>query len=97
MYEAYPENCLWLNILRCFRKFPDLYYTKPSQNPSDIGNFPRDYYLSTSLKLHMGGKRFSTDEEVKQEVEKWTKVLARNNFEEGIKKLIPRFTTCVEK
>ena len=30
---------------------------------------PSDYYLFTSLKLHMGGKMFSTDEEVKEEVE----------------------------
>ncbi|KAG5327480.1 MOS1T transposase, partial [Pseudoatta argentina] len=40
---------------------------------------------------------FSTDEEVKGEVEKWTKGLAGNYFEEGIKKLIPRFTTCIER
>uniref|UniRef100_A0A8D8R8P0 Histone-lysine N-methyltransferase SETMAR n=1 Tax=Cacopsylla melanoneura TaxID=428564 RepID=A0A8D8R8P0_9HEMI len=37
---------------------------------------PSDYHLFTALKLHMGGKRFSTDEEVKQEVEKWAKELA---------------------
>ncbi|KAG5317385.1 SETMR methyltransferase, partial [Pseudoatta argentina] len=43
------------------------------------------------------GKKFSTDEEVKEEVEKWTKELAGNYFEEGIKKLIPRFTTCIER
>ncbi|KAG5332929.1 SETMR methyltransferase, partial [Acromyrmex charruanus] len=55
------------------------------------------YYLFTSLKLHMGGKKFSTDEEVKGEVEKWTKGLAGNYFEEGIKNLIPRFTTCIER
>lgn len=58
---------------------------------------PSDYYLFTSLKLHMGGKRFSTDEEVKEEVGKWTKGLAGNYFERGIKKLIPRFTTCIER
>jgi hypothetical protein len=30
----------------------------------------------------------------REEVEKW---LAGNYFEEGIKKLIPRFTTCIER
>ncbi|KAG5320738.1 GVQW3 protein, partial [Pseudoatta argentina] len=45
----------------------------------------------------LGEKKFSTDEEVKGEVEKWTKGLAGNYFEEGIKKLIPRFTTCIER
>ena len=45
----------------------------------------------------MGGKRFSTDEDMKGEVEKWTKRLAGNYFEEGIKILILRFTTCIER
>ncbi|KAG5322887.1 SETMR methyltransferase, partial [Pseudoatta argentina] len=48
-------------------------------------------------RSNLGGKKFSTDEEVKGEVEKWTKELAGNYFEEGIKKLIPRFTTCIER
>ena len=34
---------------------------------------------------------------VKGEVEKWTKGLAGNYFEEVFKKLIPQFTTCIEK
>ena len=45
----------------------------------------------------MGGKRFSTNKEVNGEVEKWTKGLAENYFEEGIKILIPRITTCIER
>ena len=45
------------------------------------------FYLFTSLKLHMGGKRFSTEEEVKGQAGNWTKVLAGNYFEEGIKKI----------
>ena len=61
------------------------------------GEFPSDYYLFTSLKLHIGGNRFSTNEEVKGEVEKWMNGLAGNYFEEGIKKLIHRFTTCIER
>lgn len=57
---------------------------------------PSDYHLFTSLNMHMGGKRFSTDEEVKGEVKKWEKELAEDFFELGIKKLIPRHTTCIE-
>ena len=60
--------------------------------------FLRSIDLFTSLKLHMGGKRFSTDDdEMKGKVEKWTKGLAGNYFEEGINKLIPQFTTCIER
>ena len=41
----------------------------------------RDDFLQITisfLKLHMDGKRFLTDEEVKGEVEKWTKELVEN-------------------
>lgn len=38
---------------------------------------PSDCYLFTSLKLHMCGRRFSTDEEVNEEVEKWTETTSR--------------------
>ena len=34
---------------------------------------------------------------VKGEVEKWTNGLAGNYFEEGIKKLNPRLTTCIQR
>ena len=36
--------------------------------------------------MHVGGKRFSTDKEMKGEVEKWTKGLAGKNLEKGIRK-----------
>jgi len=38
------------------------------------------YYLFTSLKLHMGERRFSTIEEVKREVENCMNGLAENYF-----------------
>jgi hypothetical protein len=59
--------------------------------------FLGSYNLFISLKLHMGGKGVSNDEVMKREVEKWTKKLAGNYFEEGIKKLIPRLTICIER
>lgn len=58
---------------------------------------PSDFHLFTSLKMHMGGNKFSTDEEVRGEVQKWVKGLAGDFFEAGIKKLIPRLTTCIER
>ncbi|KAG5313015.1 GVQW3 protein, partial [Pseudoatta argentina] len=63
----------------------------------EIENALRDDRRLTVDELSLGGKKFSTDEEVKGEVEKWTKGLAGNYFEEGIKKLIHRFTTCIER
>ena len=63
----------------------------------DWNEFLPSIYPFTFLMLHMGGKTFSTNEEVKGEVEKWMKGLAGNYFEEGIKKLVPQFTTCIER
>ena len=45
----------------------------------------------------MGGKKFSANEKVKGEVEKWTKGLVGNYCEGIIKKSIIWFTTCIEK
>ncbi|KAL4143874.1 hypothetical protein QTP88_006129 [Uroleucon formosanum] len=57
---------------------------------------PSDYHLFTSLKKHMGGKKFSTDEEVKA-VDKWSKKMAAEFYKADIKKLICRITTCIER
>jgi len=46
-------------------------------------------HLLTFLKTNMSGKKFQTDEEVKQEVLKWMKEMAGEFYEEGIKKLVP--------
>lgn len=66
----------------------------PAHSPDQA---PSDYHLFTSLKMHMGGKKFSTDEEVKGGVNKWAKEVAAEFFDQGIKKLIPRLTTCIER
>jgi len=57
---------------------------------------PSDYHLFTSLKKHMGGKKCSTNEEVK----KWSTNGQRRTcefYEASTKKCIYRLTTCIEK
>ena len=49
------------------------------------------------MDAHVWEKWFSTDEEVKGKVEKCTKGLAGNYYEEGTKKLTPPLTTCIER
>jgi hypothetical protein len=49
--------------------------------------FLRSIITGYETWMHMDGERFSTDEEVKGEVEKWTKGLAGKYFEKGIKKI----------
>lgn len=58
---------------------------------------PSDYHLFTSLKMFMGGKRFQCDDEVENAVKEWASCLAGNFFDTGIKKLIPRLTTCLDR
>jgi len=57
-----------------------------NQPPYSLYLAPSDYHLFTSPKKHMGGKKCSTDMEVK------SKRLLR-----GIKKWICRLTTCIER
>lgn len=46
----------------------------------------------------MGGKTFSTDKEVHGDiVDKWTKDVAAEFCEAGVKKLICRLTACIER
>ncbi|KAG8237140.1 hypothetical protein J437_LFUL011188 [Ladona fulva] len=65
----------------------------PSNSPDLV---PSDYNLFTSLMAHMGGIKFSINEQVQKEVLKWGKGLAGEFFEGGIKKIVPRLTTCIE-
>jgi len=58
---------------------------------------PSDFHLFVSLKTHMVGKKFSTDEEVKQEVLNWKREMTGEFFEEDVKKLVPRLATCIER
>ena len=50
--------------------------------------FFRSIVTDDEIRMNLGGKRFSTEEEVEGDVERWTKMLAGNCFEEDIKKLI---------
>ncbi|KAF6212895.1 hypothetical protein GE061_010605 [Apolygus lucorum] len=57
---------------------------------------PSDFHLFTKLKEFLGGKRFSSDEEVKETVEKWLLEVEGSVYDEGIKKLLPTMQKCVE-
>lgn len=58
---------------------------------------PSDYYLFPKLKVHLGGSRFTNDEELKAAVEEFLKEVAAADYEAGLKKLLPRLQKCVEK
>ena len=59
-------------------------------------NFSTPSLLELKLGLHIKHLK-PNGRVVKGEMEKGTKGLAGNYFEEGIKKLIPKITACIER
>ena len=58
---------------------------------------PSDYHIFGPLKDGLRGRRFSTDEDVKEAVHKWLHDQPKTFFLEGIRKLVDRWTKCIEK
>lgn len=58
---------------------------------------PSDFHLFPQLKNHLGGKRFATEELLKEEVERWVSSLAADWYNSGLKKLLPRYQKCIER
>ena len=56
---------------------------------------PSDYYLFPKLKKELRGKKFSTDEEVKDAVSAYFSDKDKTFFNEGIHKLIERTEKCI--
>ena len=57
---------------------------------------PSDYHLFGPLKEALRGRRFTSDQEMKEAVHAWLAVQPKT-FSEGIRKLVQRWTKCVEK
>jgi len=90
---------LWKNYLQCFHKSPHLCYMKPTQQPSDIGNCPRDgsqygWQTNTSLIEWRPCKSFKMNFSAPSLLEKklgctlgWEKVFNWQGDEGGVVKV----------
>ena len=58
---------------------------------------PSDYHLFGPFKNALWGRRFSTDKEVQEAVHKWLRDQPKSFFLERIRKLVDRWTKCIEK
>jgi hypothetical protein len=58
---------------------------------------PSDYHMVGPLKGVLHGRRFTSDEEVKMTVYSWLAVQPKIFFNEGIRKLLSRWSKCIEK
>ncbi|GFS92866.1 HTH_48 domain-containing protein [Trichonephila clavipes] len=58
---------------------------------------PSDFHLFRHLKEFLGGKRFDTADEVKEEVQDWLSLQAADVYDLGIQKLVERYDKCLNK
>jgi hypothetical protein len=56
---------------------------------------PSDFHLFPKLKEFLGGRRFKSDEEVKDAIKEWINRLAAEVYDEGIQKLVTRYDKCL--
>jgi hypothetical protein len=54
-----------------------------------------DFHLFPKLKEFLGGRRFKSDEEVKDAVKEWLNGLAAEVYDEVIQKLVTRYDKCL--
>lgn len=58
---------------------------------------PSDFHLFGPLKEALRGRRFSSDEEVKDAVHEWLSSMPNSFFSEGIQQLVHRWTKCLDR
>jgi hypothetical protein len=56
---------------------------------------PSDFHLFPKLKEFLGGRRFKSDEKVKNAVKEWLNGLTAEVYDEGIQKLVTRYNKCL--
>jgi len=57
---------------------------------------PLDYFLFRVMKKFLWGKRFSSDEEVKEAVMTWFEEQSKDFFSRGMKSLQQKWAKCIE-
>ena len=58
---------------------------------------PSDYHLFGSLKEALRDRRFTSDQEVMEAVHDWLVAQPKTFFSEGFRKLVQRWTKCIQK
>jgi histone-lysine N-methyltransferase SETMAR len=58
---------------------------------------PSDYRVFGPLKETLSGKKFSTDDEIKEVVHRWLRSKSEEFFSRGIQALVKHWHTCTER
>jgi len=77
-------------------KLHELHYEVLPHAPYSPDLAPCDYYLFPNLKKWLGGRRFTSNEEVKSETTEYFAGLEKPYFAEGIRKLENRWKKCID-
>ncbi|KAG8231260.1 hypothetical protein J437_LFUL011114 [Ladona fulva] len=85
--QVYPQT---QDLLKGFR------WTVIPHPPYSPDLAPSDYHLFPKLKEHLGGQRFWTDDEVKEEVTCFLNRLVAEFYDMGIQKLEYRLQKCLD-
>jgi transposase len=88
--NARPHTAVCTNALIKF--FSWEIFDHPPYSP-DLA--PSDYHLFTKMKVRLATQRFHTNEELVDGVKNWLHNLAAPFFDEGLKKLVPRYGKCL--
>ena len=77
-------------------KLSDLRYELVDHPPYSPDLAPCDFFLFPKLKVHLGGEKFSTDDEVKVAVEAFFEEQDKSFFCKGMQGLEKRWKKCIE-
>ena len=77
-------------------KLFDLRYEILSHPPYSPDLAPSDYFLFPNMKIWLGGKRFSSNEETIAATNEYFEEFDKNYFLEDIKKLEYRYIKCIQ-
>src|SRR5258705_1404255 len=58
---------------------------------------PSDYHIFGALKDSLGGRKFASDEEVKEAVHEWLRTRPKNIFLAEIQAFPKRWATCITR
>jgi histone-lysine N-methyltransferase SETMAR len=67
-------------------------FEHPAYSPDLV---PSNFHLFPKLKEFLGGRRFKSDEEVKDAVKEWLNGLAAEVYDQDIQKLVTRYDKCL--
>ncbi|GFG38473.1 hypothetical protein Cfor_11214, partial [Coptotermes formosanus] len=67
-------------------------FEHPAYSPDSA---PSDFHFFPAMKELLGGRRFKSDEEVKDAVKEWLNGLAAEVYEEGTQNPITRYDKCL--